>query len=113
MHALRNAVVARFRRKLRLECLAAYGNACACCGEVSEPMLTIDHTNNDGAAHRRSLRGGESQAGAGNTFYPWLRANGFPAGFQILCWNCNWAKSRNGGRCPHQVNLKEMTIAFA
>lgn len=111
MHAERNATVARFRRKLRLECIAAYGSACACCGETGERFLAIDHTNGDGAVHRRGLRGGRPQAGAGNAFYPWLRANGFPRGFQILCWNCNWAK--RFGSCPHEVNLKEMVNAFA
>ena len=32
--------------------------------------------------------------------YRWLEKNGFPSGFQTLCHNCNWAKSRGG--CPHQ-----------
>lgn len=112
MHAVRNATVARFRRRLRLACLAAYGNACACCGESSERFLTIDHVNNDGAAHRRSLRGGgRPQAGAGNNTYPWLRKNGFPPGFQILCWNCNWAKK--SGPCPHVFNFKEALTCIA
>ena len=26
----------------------------------------------------------------------------FPEGFQILCFNCNAGKHRNGGRCPHE-----------
>lgn len=29
----------------------------------------------------------------------WLEANGYPAGFQVLCANCNMAKQSGG--CPH------------
>jgi len=25
--------------------------------------------------------------------YYWLRDNGFPDGFQVLYWNCNWKKA--------------------
>jgi len=31
----------------------------------------------------------------------WLVTNNFPKGFQILCWNCNFAKGMLG-KCPHQ-----------
>jgi len=85
----------RFNRELRREVLLAYGNVCACCGEKEEIFLAIDHVNNDGAEHRRELRGVSSAF-----FYRWLKKNGFPPGFQTLCHNCNWAKSRGG--CPHQ-----------
>jgi hypothetical protein len=27
---------------------------------------------------------------------------GFPDGFQTLCFNCNVGKYKNGGVCPHQ-----------
>lgn len=30
-------------------------------------------------------------------------AAGFPAEYQILCFNCNIGRSRNGGRCPHAM----------
>lgn len=86
--------------RARLEAYEAYGGAhCACCGEKELMFLTIDHVNNDGAEHRRSLgwkRGGRSMGA-------WLRANGFPPGFQVLCINCNFGKHRNGGVCPHQT----------
>jgi ribosomal protein L40E len=35
--------------------------------------------------------------------YRWLVKNGFPAGFQVLCRNCNWGKHANDGVCPHII----------
>jgi hypothetical protein len=82
--------------KLRAECFAAYGDACACCGERTPEFLTIDHVHDDGAAHRRTLTIGMYQA---------LRGLGYPRDdYQLLCMNCNFAKSKRGG-CPHQRRL--------
>jgi hypothetical protein len=88
---------------LRSQALAAYGGRCACCGETEEDFLVIDHVNDDGADHRRAIRGDNqrSNAGAGRTTYRWLQDNGYPDGFQVLCANCNMAKSRPRG-CPHR-----------
>jgi len=36
----------------------------------------------------------------------WLTDNDYPEGFQILCWNCNMGKARNGGICPHKSQSK-------
>lgn len=58
-------------------------------------MLTIDHMNNDGAAHRREI--------GNRRIYEWLERNGYPSGFQVLCFNCNMARHLNGGECPHAV----------
>lgn len=85
-------------RRNRLEALDAYGRRCACCGETTLAFLTIDHINNDGAEHRRSIVGG----GSGSTFIKWLKRNGYPKdNFQVLCFNCNCAKSKTGV-CPHE-----------
>lgn len=59
-------------------------------------FLTIDHIDGNGAEHRRTLKRG------GITFYRWLINNGFPSGFQTLCYNCNCAKGQYG-TCPHQL----------
>lgn len=77
------------------------GSICKCCGETIIEFLSIDHINEDGAAHRRRLFGG-SRGAAGSAFYGWLKRNGFPPGFQVLCHNCNRGKHFNGGVCPHQ-----------
>lgn len=87
--------------KLRRQVYAHYGERCACCGVSDWRFLTIDHINNDGAAHRRKL--GKPNSGGVN-FYRWLRTHNFPDGFQVLCFNCNCAKSRFGGICPHQLD---------
>lgn len=58
-------------------------------------FLTIDHIDNRGAEHRRTIGTG------GDALVRWLKKNNFPPGFQILCWNCQWGK-RIVGTCPHQ-----------
>jgi hypothetical protein len=83
-------------RRLREEVILAYGGArCVCCGESERSFLCIDHINGGGYQHRK-------QIGTGS-FYRWLRSNGFPSGFQVLCYNCNMGKLLNGGVCPHQM----------
>ncbi|MEV5468309.1 hypothetical protein AB0N37_22185 [Streptomyces griseoincarnatus] len=86
----------RSDRKLKTAVINAYGGRCACCEESLLPLLCIDHIGGGGIQHRKSL--GVS-GGAG--FNRWLRDQGFPSGFQVLCWNCNDGKSWNGGTCPH------------
>ncbi|MBV8535612.1 MAG: hypothetical protein JO128_08475 [Alphaproteobacteria bacterium] len=82
--------------RMRHEAILAYGGyRCACCG-ICEPLfLTIDHVKNDGAHHRRRV-------GVSATFFRWLKDNGYPKGFQVLCSNCNHGRHRNGGVCPHK-----------
>lgn len=81
------------RQKLRTEVLRHYGAYCACCGETQDKFLTIDHVNNDGAAHRRMIRKAN--------ICSWLRRKDYPSGFQVLCYNCNCARGFYG-KCPHE-----------
>jgi hypothetical protein len=83
------AAEAAYRDQLRTDVYDHYGWACACCGSTED--LTIDHVKGDGGAHRKEL----GLDGSGTKFYRWLRANGFPAGFQTLCRACN--RSKAGG----------------
>ena len=77
-----------------LATLDAYdGRKCACCGENILQFLTIDHISNDGYK-TRSL-------GRGSSLYARLKRLGYPQGYQVLCFNCNLAKARNNGSCPH------------
>lgn len=71
--------------------------SCQCpkCDITDERFLTIDHINNDGTIHRKKIGPGIW------AFYWWAKKHGFPDGFQVLCYNCNGAKARNGGICPH------------
>lgn len=91
--------LAKQRYKLRV--LSHYGGTPPVCADPyhihEKPFglvdaLSIDHVEGGGAAHRRSLGKGKE----GSQFYTWLVAQGFPAGFQVLCMNCQWLKkSRN------------------
>jgi len=85
-------------KRLKDKVFAHYGMQCVCCGERSDlDFLTIDHMNNDGANHRKSLG-----LLSGTRFYRWLIKEDFPEGFQTLCWNCNCGKRINHGICPHK-----------
>lgn len=86
-------------RKIKFLVLQRYSSKipkCKCCKEKEKSFLTIDHINNDGAKHRREIK-----RGGGVSFYYWLKLNNFPKGYQVLCFNCNHAKSLYG-KCPHQ-----------
>jgi hypothetical protein len=93
---------ARRRRHAALwdEALARYTSGCACCGEAERGFLTVDHIDGGGAAHRKQIAL-EGFKGSG-AILRWLKANDYPPGFQILCWNCNCGSARNGGVCPHK-----------
>lgn len=81
------------RLKIRIEAIQAYGGKCACCGEARFEFLAIDHKYNDGAEHRRQIRG---------DLYAWLKVRGWPRDrFQLLCHNCNMSKAFYG-YCPHK-----------
>jgi hypothetical protein len=70
-----------------------YGGAvCACCGEQELAFLTLDHFTR----HKNldKYRGGDR-------LYRWLRLQGFPPGYRVLCFNCNVGRWINGGKCPH------------
>ena len=79
--------------------IAAYGARCACCGETERAFLAIDHIGGGGNAHRREIGGG------GTRLAQWLKVNGYPEGFRVLCHNCNQATA-NGRECPHAKSLK-------
>lgn len=60
---------------------------CTHCTESRLDALTIDHIANNGSTHRK-LVGSDS-------FYRKLHNEGYPSGFQVLCYNCNIAKYLN------------------
>jgi hypothetical protein len=85
--------------KIRDRVYLAYGNKCRCCGVEEKAFLSLDHVNNDGKKHRNEL------GGAGIVLYLWAIRNNFPPILQLLCMNCNHAKSRLG-ECPHETARK-------
>ena len=85
------------RDRLRLEVIAYYSKGamkCECCGESHLRFLTIDHMHGGGRQHLKKI--GPSR------FYGWLKRNGFPEGFRVLCFNCN-AATAGGKQCPHEI----------
>lgn len=95
----------KYRQSQKDAILDHYGRFCACCGEDEPVFLSLDHINGDGAAHRREMR---KRSGA--SLYALLIKEGFPAGFQVLCFNCNFAK-RTGNACPHAQIIKTRLTA--
>jgi hypothetical protein len=97
-------------RRYRMEWLDViiehYGAKCVCCGEANKGFLTLDHINNDGSELRKVH-------GSGLRLYRWIMQNGYPDFFQILCYNCNFGRQRNGGYCPHEVKEGSTTRALA
>lgn len=67
--------------------LEQYGSVCPC-GETDEIVLTLDHVNDDGAEHRRTLNA------RGFNFYMWLKKNNYPKDvpLQTICANCQYRK---------------------
>ena len=72
------------RQALKKKVLAHYGpggrlNCCwPECVIDDVDMLTLDHVNNDGAAHRKEIK---------SRIYNWIVKNNYPDGFQTLCGN--------------------------
>jgi hypothetical protein len=107
--AMWNRKATEKRERIKALVFAYYGGyVCACCGETERMFLSIDHINNDGADFRRRELGARNRAG--NTTYRWLVKKNFPAGYQVLCMNCNHGKRMNHGVCPHQVRCNDQGI---
>lgn len=95
-----NCITLENYHNLRQQILDMYGHICSCCGVVGDDFLALDHVENDGKEHR-ATRGKHG-------VYRDAVAEYRPDRFQVLCHNCNIAKSNNGGVCSHQLaNLEE------
>lgn len=84
------------RLNTKMEVFSHYSKGkicCACCGFNDINPLGIDHK--DG----RKIYG-HSKTLTSYRLHNELKKKNFPSGFQILCYNCNGAKSDNG-ICPH------------
>lgn len=83
---------------IKLEVFERYGGAkCACCGDERVEALTVDHIEGGGRRHREEV----SDGAGGHRFYNWLRKEGYPDGYQVLCFSCNNVK--------HQVGASEIS----
>jgi hypothetical protein len=108
LHLARHYAVSKSHRYgLKKKVLDHYGNRCACPGCTCDDarFLTVDHTNNDGAEHRRDIK--SINTGGWGHMASWIIKNNYPNTLQILCMNCNCAKQWNGGVCPHVTDRLE------
>ena len=85
----------RWRHKMKLLVFAHYGQHCVCCGEERMEFLSVDHTNGDGAKHRKEIRR--------SNMCNWIIKHDYPSNFRILCFNCNQAQGIFG-YCPHELD---------
>ena len=92
-------------KNLRKKVISYYSNGtntCVCCGTEGFEFLTIDHIipkrEMDKIQKMKDI--GYSSKLNPHLLISWLDKF-HPEGFQILCWNCNYAKGVLG-KCPHQ-----------
>ena len=86
----------------RIQGIAAYGGKCECCGEDNPAFLTLDHING-------RMLGEKREELTGKKMWARLRRLKYPKGnYQLLCFNCNCAKSIYGV-CPHKLVKSERT----
>lgn len=92
-----NSAKSEYRFKLKVAAITHYSNgamACAICGFKDDiDALSLDHINDDGAAHRKELGCGSRGLSGGTTMYERLKALGWLPGLQVLCCNCNTVKA--------------------
>jgi hypothetical protein len=107
-----NEAKSEYRFKLKLAAIAHYSggaNCCAQCGYAANiDALTLDHIEDNGAAHRKELGCSSRGSQAGTTMYERLKALGWLPGLQVLCANCNTIKAVNLRRgrdsaCMHEA----------
>jgi|SRR2546427_1121049 len=87
------------KKEVKIEILSHYSEGtpkCSCCNFRKIEGLSIDHLKG-----RKSS--GQSFDFTSYRLYAWLKRNEYPEGYQVLCINCNSAKSDNG-ICPHKIN---------
>ena len=91
----------KYLPRLQKDVLTHYGHgklACVCCGEPNILFLTIDHVNGRKTEHEK-----KHWKHRGWMLKQYLRKNGYPEGYQTLCWNCNSGRALNKGICPHKT----------
>lgn len=93
------------RQALKKLVLGMLGGACSGCGEKELEFLTIDHIDNDGAAHRESIGHG------GMKMYRAVQHAPDLSRYQCLCFNCNMKKSFTRGSSPAARSMAKLRIS--
>lgn len=88
-----------YNKRLKFEVISHYGAECRGCGEKHPDLLCLDHIYGGGNEHRSKLK-----KNSGRSFYAWIKSEGFPPEFQLLCFNCNNTKGILG-YMPHKMEV--------
>jgi hypothetical protein len=103
-----NASKYKYRERLKIEAIARYSAGemkCAVCGFSDLDALCLDHIANDGAQHRKQLKiSSRNNTSGGCSTYQALKREGWPAGLQVLCANCNQIKQQELLRSERMKN---------
>lgn len=83
------------RLRIKQEVISKYGGKCICCGEKNVMFLSLDHRDGGGTKERKDSRV------IGTRLYRSLRKTPVDPKYQVMCYNCNFAKG-DRGVCPHQ-----------
>jgi hypothetical protein len=98
----------RRNHERKVEVLTHYGlrgklRCCAVgCYVQDIDLLTLDHKEDNGVDHRKAI----NSRGGGST-YRWILSNGFPEGFQTLCWNHQAKKALIRARANRKDGFNE------
>lgn len=95
------------RSELKHFIYSKYSNGtmlCGICGEGRSDCLSVDHIGGGGNKHRA-----ENNVKSGYGFYQWLKKNGFPDGYRILCMNCQFIDKHE--RMREQVRERRESYA--
>jgi hypothetical protein len=92
--------------ELKRQSVRAYGGECQNCKENELAFLTIDHINGGGRKHSTKFKKKTAH------IHLWLKNNGYPEGFQILCANCNYEKEmlRRQDKVSHGHQLRAQVL---
>lgn len=97
----------RSKEKRRKQILEAYGGHCVCCGECEPRFLELDHIYGLSENEKADNLHCRKHNTFGSRLYQTVVRLGFPKDkYRLLCSNCNRGRWRNGGKCPHEVQLE-------
>jgi hypothetical protein len=82
------------RIRIKQEVMSKYGGECVCCGEDNVMFLSLDHKDGGGTKER------DDSNIMGTRLYRSLRKLPVDPKYQVMCYNCNFAKG-DRGICPH------------
>lgn len=88
-YRLKNPDVSRNERIKRTDevrelIIAVYGGCCRICGEDRGLALVIHHIGGGGNKHRDEIN-----RSSGTAFYEWIKKEGYPEGYELLCGTCH------------------------